>query len=283
MGPLTFVVRPTMTESKEILKVLSVKGYPIRETKRAGYKNTIISDILAIYWKGDTFSYKDGETELWDINFESAGYRLTDEYGYKNLGRNSFIVVAHADGGNYLLAIMDIANGDKVYVIDHDEYEDPVSDEIQLSKFFGFLTAEKRAKKPKAVDIKRLFSAARNDDVDYIVKYLNGGGICDIYDADQSPLLLHATHSDSCKALKELIKSGANINIVHKRVGWNAIMAAINAGNVNAVKCLVDAGADLTITDTSGRDAIGMADALMDESRKKMKEYMNKIKGTKSP
>ena len=72
--------------------------------------------------------------------------------------------------------------------------------------------------------------------------------------------LMHAARTGDIKSLQALIKRGANLNAVDRN-GQTALMAAAgnSGGNVEKVKALIDAGADIHIKDNRKLNALDVA------------------------
>ncbi|MGN0396010.1 MAG: ankyrin repeat domain-containing protein [Coprococcus sp.] len=67
-----------------------------------------------------------------------------------------------------------------------------------------------------------------------------------------TPLLYHAGHKYAEEQAISLVKLGADIFATQ---GWNretVLHKAVSAGSLNLVKCLLEAGADATVTDANG-------------------------------
>lgn len=82
-----------------------------------------------------------------------------------------------------------------------------------------------------------------------------------IASAGNAPIL---SNQNSAKCLEQLnviqvlIQAGANVNATTTE-GWNAIEAAANTGNIEAVTLLIKAGADVNVEDNRGDTALSRA------------------------
>lgn len=85
--------------------------------------------------------------------------------------------------------------------------------------------------------------------------------------ADEGWTPLHlAAHYGQPEIVKLLLKNGADINaIASNAIGNTPIMAAIAGRNLEAIKSLVDGGANLKLKDKNGYDAFDAANASKDE------------------
>ena len=112
----------------------------------------------------------------------------------------------------------------------------------------------------------RLIQGAAYRDIDMITKALDDGANVNAVSGTSSSTALHALTAvgrpaDNGKLLPIadlLISRGANVN-VKTREGMTPLMWAVLAGNIEMMKRLLDAGADITIKHSNGQTALDMA------------------------
>lgn len=66
--------------------------------------------------------------------------------------------------------------------------------------------------------------------------------------ADSERKFISAAKENDTKTLKKLLKKGIDVNCRHT-FGWNALHTAVANGNQNAIKLLVEHGADVNAKD----------------------------------
>ena len=95
-----------------------------------------------------------------------------------------------------------------------------------------------------------LFDAAGNGDISFIKSYK---GDINVVDKNGATALIFAAANDQTEAVKALIDAGANVNAADSS-GRTALMRAASFGNTNEIKLLVDAKADVNALNRSSRD-----------------------------
>lgn len=105
--------------------------------------------------------------------------------------------------------------------------------------------------------------ASRNGHAD-IVRLLTGKGgraadglPCDSRTSESMPIpLLYSAGFGDTKNLTCLLDNGANVNTINDKTGSTALMVAARAGNANAVRLLIERGADVNAVDKEGGTAL---------------------------
>lgn len=103
-------------------------------------------------------------------------------------------------------------------------------------------------------------------------------------DADKGmTALMYAVEAGRVEAVKLLIEAKANINLANKK-GTTALMYAALAGNMRLVQMLLDAGADVKAKDALGQTAFVLARVkaqaqgmYADEQLVQVREYLAKL------
>lgn len=80
----------------------------------------------------------------------------------------------------------------------------------------------------------------------------------DLRDQYSKTALMYAIELGDDDIVANIIKSGANVNILNKN-GENAMFYAVRKGNKKYVKWLIKAGVDITIQDKFGFTALTLA------------------------
>lgn len=104
----------------------------------------------------------------------------------------------------------------------------------------------------------QLHWAARRGDTAEVLRQLARGVPVDARDDDGRTPLMEAAEGRlaGVKMLKVLLEEGADVNICTERDRKTPLFAAINAGSLDKVRCLVDAGADLHSLDAYGQNVL---------------------------
>ncbi len=88
----------------------------------------------------------------------------------------------------------------------------------------------------------------------------NGAKVNSTDNVDRTPLHFAAANGESVDLINELISRGAEVNCTSLG-GDTPLIKAIMFDNVDAVKALIDQGADTSIQNSNERDAKSFADA----------------------
>lgn len=104
----------------------------------------------------------------------------------------------------------------------------------------------------------QLHWAARRGDTAEVLRQLARGVPVDARDNDGRTPLMEAAEGRlaGVTTLKVLLEEGADVNMRTERDRKTPLFAAINAGSLDKVRCLVDAGADLHCLDAYGQNVL---------------------------
>ena len=116
---------------------------------------------------------------------------------------------------------------------------------------------------PKAYqDAPQVISAARSGDVEFLKKWVEGGGDLqrklDNSFVSWTPMQLACAEGD-IKAVETLLKAGADPNFNDGHDGYGALHIAARYGHHEIIKLLIASGAMANITDTLGHTALHYA------------------------
>ena len=78
-----------------------------------------------------------------------------------------------------------------------------------------------------------------------------GAPLDEIDSVGQTPLHYAVCHTYALPIVKVLVEKGANLNIQRTEDGWTALHLSAMLGKADVAHCLLEAGADPTIKDTS--------------------------------
>ena len=110
-----------------------------------------------------------------------------------------------------------------------------------------------------AQGVTALMSAAFNGHSDIVLMLLDHGAGIDRRDVMGRTALLYAATGPFPGTVKILLDKGAEPNVVDSDEHFSPLMHAAAEGNLDVVKILVEAGADMSLTDVDGDDAISFA------------------------
>jgi ankyrin repeat protein len=85
--------------------------------------------------------------------------------------------------------------------------------------------------------------------------------------------LMRSVRSGKPESLKLLIEAGADVNLPNKQ-GYSPVQLAALSGTADKVQMLLDAKADLSGKDATGRTALDLAQRRTDEQGKKIAELL---------
>ncbi len=97
-----------------------------------------------------------------------------------------------------------------------------------------------------------------NNDIEAIKKLINSGANINIIDGSRNTVLNYAPFFRRLEIAKELIASGADVN-AKNIVGYTPLMGAAHCTYLEMVKELIMAGADVNSTDENGEKALDIA------------------------
>ena len=121
-----------------------------------------------------------------------------------------------------------------------------------------------------------IVDAAAKGDPEVVKALLAKGADINVPDANGRTALMEAAkerHPDVVEILARSKKPIPNLDLQDKASGQTALMEAVQAGDVRAVKALVAAGAKLDVTDNSGDTALAQAQSLRKMSSSMQKEF----------
>lgn len=104
-----------------------------------------------------------------------------------------------------------------------------------------------------------LMLAGFNGHSEVILKLLDEGAIIDRRDVMGRTALLYTATGPFAEAVRILLDKGANPNVVDSDEHFSPLMHAAAEGNLDVVKILVEAEADITLTDVDGDNAASFA------------------------
>lgn len=109
-------------------------------------------------------------------------------------------------------------------------------------------------KKAPAHNVKTVdfFHAITNGNVGTVEAFLESGGSANTTDTSDCPALIRAANANNEKILQILLDKGADINKRNPSNGHTALFYVVVKGNTNAVRLLVNHGADVNIKSHSG-------------------------------
>ena len=127
-----------------------------------------------------------------------------------------------------------------------------------------------------------IFTAIEDCDVDMVDVLLNYNPdlmVCDVY--GNTPLIKAATSEYyDVKIVEMLLNKGVDVN-ARSNFGQTALMGAAERGHFEKVKMLVENGADISIKGWHGRTALNLARNYGVGERRKVVEYLEKIRDEK--
>jgi ankyrin repeat protein len=121
-----------------------------------------------------------------------------------------------------------------------------------------------------------IVDAAAKGNPEVVKALLAKGADINLPDANGRTALMEAAkerHPDIVEILARSKKPIPNLDLQDKVSGQTALMEAVQAGDVRAVKALVAAGAKLDVTDNSGDTALAQAQSLRKMSSSMQKEF----------
>jgi len=118
-----------------------------------------------------------------------------------------------------------------------------------------------------------IFSAARKGDLETVKRLMNKGADVNALDEYGTPAIYYAAWHGKLDVLEALLKNGADVNkTIDLTLGsstgrndWTALHAAAAQDNVEGVVMLLNYGANINATSSSGRTALFGAMDEMDE------------------
>eukprot|EP00057_Strongylocentrotus_purpuratus_P012764 XP_011667238.1 PREDICTED: 5'-nucleotidase isoform X2 [Strongylocentrotus purpuratus] len=125
--------------------------------------------------------------------------------------------------------------------------------------------------------VETLHSAVRMDDVDTVTKLLEMQDRSYSFSVQDATLLHLAVKHNSLQTVRYLLyHANVDPNIQHDKSKRSALMEAVCGRSTIIVKLLLDAGADVTLEDETGRSALDMAREMDDGQamRKLIEEYL---------
>ncbi len=118
---------------------------------------------------------------------------------------------------------------------------------------FSCCSPDAKASKKYGVNI---FDAAVNGDTTYIASYIKTGCDVDLKNKDGVTALMLAAYFGQIDAMRLLIGAKADINAQDNNYGETALMMAASRGQTEAVKLLVYSGADLKLKNKERKTAL---------------------------
>jgi ankyrin repeat protein len=104
-----------------------------------------------------------------------------------------------------------------------------------------------------------LISAVRKKETEEVQRILHEGADPNASDTDGSSALWIATNDNHIDSVQKLCGAGANVNLIDPDFGQTPLMSAAELNSVPAINCLLEAGADWTLTDGESKTALDIA------------------------
>lgn len=106
----------------------------------------------------------------------------------------------------------------------------------------------------------RLRTACAQGDLVLVKRLLSQGADVNSTDGDGWSALHYAAAAGCVEVVKTLIEAGTNLNTQSKKTGWTPLyFAAASESSLDAAIALLNAGADVTLTDAAGRTPFDMS------------------------
>jgi hypothetical protein len=101
--------------------------------------------------------------------------------------------------------------------------------------------------------------AVENSDTLVVILFLDAGMDPNTKDYNGYTAMMFAANSGQLESVKLLVEAGANVNAMSSDQGWTALMIAARGGYLNIVKILITAGADVNAARSDGATALYLA------------------------
>ncbi|WP_066218722.1 ankyrin repeat domain-containing protein [Formosa haliotis] len=104
-----------------------------------------------------------------------------------------------------------------------------------------------------------LMLAAFNGHTSVVKALLDSGATVDLRDTTDRTALMYGCTGPFASTVKLLVESGAQVNLKDNHEQWTPIMFAAGEGQIEVMKILLDAGADVNAVDVDGESSYDFA------------------------
>lgn len=132
---------------------------------------------------------------------------------------------------------------------------------------FSFLYGQIEKTGAGRVQITAFMNAVSKGDIAHLKEYIEKGGDINVQDMYGNTALMEAVHLErDIPMVEELLRAKAKIDVTNT-LGWTALMIAAAFGNVQAVRLLLDAHADIRIKNNENKNALQLVEERAKEYR----------------